>query len=173
MTVRQHDPLLSVARLLLGLAAGVFAIGAGALTLAIPVIVVMRDAVMKHLATQGTPPDAFWAIVAIMTFGAVAAALGFFFFRHLFRIVGSVGQGDAFTPVNAERLSAMGWISVVVHVLGIPVGAVAHWVEDVSENFSADFDVSPSGILLALILFILARVFRQGAAMREELEGTV
>ena len=29
------------------------------------------------------------------------------------------------------------------------------------------------GILLALVLFILARVFREGAAMRSELEGTV
>jgi Fe-S cluster assembly ATPase SufC len=30
-----------------------------------------------------------------------------------------------------------------------------------------------TGILLVIILFILARVFRHGAAMREDLEGTV
>jgi hypothetical protein len=36
-----------------------------------------------------------------------------------------------------------------------------------------DFGVSLGGLLLALTLFILARVFRQGAAMREDLEGTV
>ena len=29
------------------------------------------------------------------------------------------------------------------------------------------------GILMVIILFILARVFRHGAAMREDLEGTV
>lgn len=29
------------------------------------------------------------------------------------------------------------------------------------------------GIILAITLFILARVFRQGAAMRNDLEGTV
>ena len=32
---------------------------------------------------------------------------------------------------------------------------------------------SLSGILMVLVLFILARVFRHGAAMREDLEGTV
>ena len=33
--------------------------------------------------------------------------------------------------------------------------------------------ISLSGIMLILTLFILARVFRQGAMMRAELEGTV
>ena len=38
------------------------------------------------------------------------------------------------------------------------------------------FDISPNdltGFLIVLVLFILARVFRHGAAMREDLEGTV
>jgi hypothetical protein len=30
-----------------------------------------------------------------------------------------------------------------------------------------------SGLLLVLVLFILARVFRVGAAMRDDLEGTI
>ncbi len=33
--------------------------------------------------------------------------------------------------------------------------------------------ISGNGLLLMLILFILARVFRKGAEMRAELEGTV
>jgi hypothetical protein len=36
-----------------------------------------------------------------------------------------------------------------------------------------DFGLSFGGVLLALVLFILARVFRKGAEMRAELEGTV
>ena len=35
----------------------------------------------------------------------------------------------------------------------------------------ASFDFG--GLILILTLFILARVFRHGAAMREDLEGTV
>ena len=173
MTARPRDTLLTAARFLLGLAMAVTAFATGALILAIPAIFVMRDKVMVHIATQGTPPDAIWAIIALMGLGAAAAVLGFYFFRHQYRIVLSVGEGDAFAPVNAERLSAMGWIVVAVHVLGIPLGALAHWVQSVTENVHTNVEISPSGILLALILFILARVFRQGAAMREELEGTV
>ena len=41
------------------------------------------------------------------------------------------------------------------------------------EELTADIEFSLTGVLLALVLFILARVFRHGAAMREDLEGTV
>ena len=41
------------------------------------------------------------------------------------------------------------------------------------KDATSDFGITLDGILLAVILFILARVFRQGAAMREDLEGTV
>ena len=34
-------------------------------------------------------------------------------------------------------------------------------------------DVSANGLLLVLVLFILARVFKTGAQMRDDLEGTV
>ena len=40
-------------------------------------------------------------------------------------------------------------------------------------KIDTDFGFDGGGILLILILFILARVFRHGAAMREDLEGTV
>ncbi len=173
MTARPRDALLSAARFLLCLAMAVVAFAAGGLITVIPAVFMMRDKVISHIATQTTPPDAIWAIIALMGLGAAAAVLGFYFFRHQYRIVLSVGVGDAFAPVNAQRLSAMGWITVAVHIIGIPMGILAHWLQSVTGNFHAEIAISPSGILLALILFILARVFRQGAAMREELEGTV
>jgi len=36
-----------------------------------------------------------------------------------------------------------------------------------------DTHMSLTGLLVGLVLLILARVFRHGAAMREDLEGTV
>ena len=36
-----------------------------------------------------------------------------------------------------------------------------------------DTHMSLTGLAVGLVLFILARVFRQGAAMRADLEGTV
>ena len=41
------------------------------------------------------------------------------------------------------------------------------------DRFSMEFNLTLSGLALAVILFILARVFRKGADMRAELEGTV
>ena len=38
---------------------------------------------------------------------------------------------------------------------------------------NVDNDLSLSGILAILLVFILAGVFERGAEMREELEGTV
>jgi hypothetical protein len=34
-------------------------------------------------------------------------------------------------------------------------------------------DLPLAGLFLALVLFILARVFREGTRMREDLEGTI
>jgi hypothetical protein len=45
--------------------------------------------------------------------------------------------------------------------------------EKVSEHVSVGFDFSPVGVLAALMIFVLAQIFRHGAEMRAELEGTV
>jgi Protein of unknown function (DUF2975) len=173
MPTAAPDPLLIAARFLLSLVMGVLALVAGGLVIGIPAVLSMRDKVLAHIATQGTPPDAIWAIVAAMAMAAMVALLGFLFFRHLFRIVGSVAEGDAFAPINAQRLSAMGWIAVAVQILGIPMLAVVSWIDSVTKDVEGSAHLSASGILLAMILFILARVFREGTRMRDELEGTV
>ena len=93
-------------------------------------------------------------------------------------IVHSVDGGDPFEPENANRLSRMGWLMVGGYALGLVLGALATWIKAVGGDagkleIEANMDLGGGGILLILTLFILARVFRHGAAMREELEGTV
>jgi hypothetical protein len=51
-------------------------------------------------------------------------------------------------------------------MIEVPVGG------DIN-GFDIGFGLSPAGVAFVLLLFILARVFRQGAAMRDDLEGTV
>ena len=72
----------------------------------------------------------------------------------------------------------MGWIALGSQVVMIPLGALLHWIAVITRDMrnvriEADFGLSGGMILLTLVLFILARVFRHGAAMREDLEGTV
>ncbi len=100
-------------------------------------------------------------------------AIAIFSLRKLLAIVSSVRDGDPFTRENAVRLRAMGWLMVALQVGTIPVGIVAAKVASHFERNHLNFDMSMNGLLATLLVFVLAGVFEQGAAMREELEGTV
>ena len=169
----RRDHLLAVVRIILGVSMGAMLAGAAAFAAAVPVIFAWRDKVIERLIGQGAPPETIWAIAALLLMSAVLAVLGFYFARHLFRIVGSVGEGDPFVPANAERLRAMAWIAVAVHVVGIPMSIIGNWAADVTRDIDFKVDGPLAGLFLALVLFILARVFREGTRMREDLEGTV
>lgn len=173
MQSRTRDPLLAIARFFFGAAMAVMAIVGAAMVIALPAVIIFRDRIVAHLAPHNAPPEVVWAMVALIFLAGIAVVLGFYFFRHLRRIIGTVGEGDPFVPINAERLRAMGWITVAVHILGIPMAALSGWIESVTDNFRAAIEVPFSGLLLAIVLFVLARVFREGTRMREELEGTV
>jgi hypothetical protein len=71
----------------------------------------------------------------------------------------------------------MGWIAVGGYALATVIDAIASWIKSVAgeagKDINVDVGLDGGGVLLILVLFILARVFRQGAAMREDLEGTV
>ncbi len=99
-------------------------------------------------------------------------------------IVQSVRKGDPFTPENATRLRTLGWMFLVV--------GFATWVGDtfeMSEDLFTDTAavqpyrfwvtgfanllVNPALLLASPLMFILARVFDAGIAMREDVEGTI
>lgn len=171
--LKGRDPLLAAVRVILGIAMAGMLAAAAAFLLAAPVIVAWRDRVVAQLAGHGAPPETIWVIVVLLLLSACLAVLGFYFSRHLYRIIGTVGDGDPFVPVNADRLRAMAWISVAVHVVAVPMAMLGNWVRHVTHDLHFDAGLPLTGLFLALVLFILARVFREGTRMREELEGTV
>ena len=69
----------------------------------------------------------------------------------------------------------MGWLMLGVQALALPLGALGLFVARTLEEQggTGDMVIDPSGIVMVVVLFILSRVFRHGAAMREDLEGTV
>ncbi len=176
MTSKPRDPLLIAARFILIFMMAVMGLVVVACAAGAVGTLFAHGRIVTELAEHKIPEAAAWAIPPLLALVTGGAVLGFLFFRNLFRIVGTVGDGDPFTPENAARLSAMGWIVVAVHVLAIPLLSIAAWIGKLAKesghyHFDGGFDLG--GVLLALILFILARVFREGARMREELEGTV
>ena len=178
MPVIRKDPLLSAAKVLIVLiqifvifAMVMIGIGIGAF------LSVGHARIVAEIAAAGAPAFAYWLLVAslIVVFGLLALANRFF--KELTGITDSVRAGDPFRIENADRLTRMGWISVAVHGVTLLLMGLAEWfapyLEKAGHQSDFGFDLDLEGVLLTLILFILARVFRQGAMMRAELEGTV
>ena len=111
---------------------------------------------------------------------AAMAVVGFAFLAQMRRLVRSVAEGNPFVQDNARRLLVMGWLSVVANLLALKAGGLWFWAAAIMHGqdhaygrLMQESGLNPSGWLLTLVLFILARVFRQIVAMSWDLEGTV
>jgi hypothetical protein len=181
MTIRPKDPLLFAGRLLAVLMQVAMAIGAIALLIAIPAVVLYHDRIIDTMAREVNDPAValpLYALIGIMSIGLAVVVLLFLFFDRLRRIIATVGEGDPFQPQNAVRLNQMGWLMLTVQLLALPAAVLVVPLMRAADKFE-DLHVAGTGkvdfgfLLLTIVLFILARVFRHGAAMRDELEGTV
>lgn len=175
------DPLLAGAQILLIFLIGILGFGTLMMILGLPALIVFQRDVIAEMAAQGVANGAELILPIALVMAAVIGllALTIYFLVLLRRIVSSVGERDPFAPVNADRLHRMGWLALAGQVASLPIGALIAWIAvevgEQVENVHIDEEMgfSLSGLLLVLVLFILARVFRHGAAMREDLEGTV
>ena len=178
MTTRQSDPLLAAAKVLTVLLQFLIIFAMVAIGIGIGVLVSVGKArVFAEMAKAGAPDAAFPLLIVSFVLIMVMLGMANRFFKELTGIVNSVGEGDPFRIENADRLTRMGWISVGIHGLALLLVGLSSWfavyLEKAGHHADLGFDVEITGVLLTLILFILARVFRRGAEMREELEGTV
>jgi hypothetical protein len=110
---------------------------------------------------------------AIAALGLLAVPLYHSIFKRLLAIVETVRRGDPFVAANAERLQAIAWILLALQLLSMVIGGIAEAVSTPDFPVHVDAGFSASGWLAVLLTFVLARVFAEGAAMREELEGTI
>jgi hypothetical protein len=115
------------------------------------------------------------AILLLLVIAMASLALAYDFVTRLAQIIDTVGEGDPFTFGNAGRLRRMAWLAIVIQALGLLAMLPSGWLKAqlAGGMFHLGSDFSLMGVGLAIVLFVLARVFRQGAAMRADLEGTV
>lgn len=175
MASPQNDRLLQITRIILTLLM-VLTIGAVIAMLGtLPILYFKFSEVSRDMAASGIDAGSIPWLVLLLLLGAIIATLGFFFFRHLRRIVDSVSEGDPFVPINADRLRHMAWLALAIQAMLVPVMGLVIWFDALPQKSNVHYSDNNSfgGLILALLLFVLARVFRVGSEMRDQLEGTV
>jgi hypothetical protein len=126
----------------------------------------------------GVPPSAeteplIQGMRAMALLGLVAIPLHYVILRRLLDVVESVRVGASFIGENASRLQRIAWAMLSLQLLSLVIGVIAAGVSTRKHPLHVDAGFSTAGWLAVLLLFVLARVFAEGARMREELEGTV
>ena len=174
----QRDLLLTAGAVMSRILQVVIGLVAAVIVIAIPAVLFHSDEVAEQLLradSTASLPMMLAVITGTLVMILIVILLAFHFFQLLGRIINTVSVGEPFTAINAERLNKMGWIALIFQTASIPIGALAAYIAAhvPSDDFTADIEFSLTGVLFAIVLFILARIFRQGAAMRDDLEGTV
>jgi hypothetical protein len=124
-----------------------------------------------------TPEDNIRTIIVGLQFvaalGLVAVPLNHALFKRLLAMVETARFGDPFVAANAYRLNAIAWILLGLQVISMIIGGIGEAISTRQNPIELDAGFSASGWLAVLLAFVLARVFAEGAFMREDLEGTI
>ena len=110
---------------------------------------------------------------AIAVLGLAAIPLNYVVLTRLLAIVETVRAGDPFVAANASRLQAIAWTLLALQLLSLVIGAIVTTVSTPAHRLDIDAGFSINGWLAVLLTFLLARVFAEGARMRDDLEGMV
>ena len=110
---------------------------------------------------------------SVAVLGLVAIPLNYVVLKRLLAIVETVREGDPFVAANASRLQTIAWSLLALQLFSIVIGAIGKAVSTPAHPVHLDAGFSINGWLAVLLTFLLARVFAEGALMREDLKGTV
>lgn len=182
MTESSKDALLLSGHILARLLQAACALAAAIVLLLIPVVLLLSLDMLPGLSAadrmgpiQASPVS---VVIILVLLSLILAAL-FQFFGKLRAIIGSAGEGDPFTPENAERLNAMAWLFLGVKILAVIVGGLRFHLVNLlgigadNGNWPGFSIYDLDAAMIVIVLFILARIFHTGAAMRADLKATV
>lgn len=174
--VPHRDPLLAAAKIVVGAFIGLFGFVAVMVGIGFfAVLTINRGEVIAKLAAAGLGPSDLPLILLALALVMAMFVLALMFMRELLRIVVSVERSDPFVPANARRLERMGWLNLTIQCVLFLLAGIGVMLGDLRSALLAEdaINLGVAAIVLTLVLFVLARVFRVGSEMREELEGTV
>jgi hypothetical protein len=126
-----------------------------------------------HVPPETEPEPIMTGLRAIAALGILAVPLNYVILTRLRGILGTVGRGDPFVLVNANRLNAIARTLLALQLLSLVIGGIGKAISSPAFPLHLDAGFSINGWLAVILTFVLARVFAEGALMREDLEGTV
>src|SRR5439155_15889244 len=104
---------------------------------------------------------------AIAVLGLAAIPLNYVVLKRLLAIVETVRAGDPFVAANASRLQSIAWALLTLQLLSLVIGAIAKSVSIPGHPLHLVCRLPLEKKLAVLLTFLLARVFAEGALMRE------
>ncbi len=110
---------------------------------------------------------------AVAVLGLAGIPLNYVVLKKLLAIVLTLRAGDPFVAANAHRLQAIAWALLALQLLSLVIGSIGRALSTPAHPLHLDAGFSISGWLAVILTFLLARVFAEGAHMREDLAGTV
>lgn len=128
----------------------------------------------EMVAMLGSPeasPTVIVGLRLLAVIGLIGVRLSHLILVRLIAIVETVRDGDPFVAANAGRLTQMAWALLGMELLHLGSIIVALGTSDPTGTI--DWSFSITGWLAVLLLFVLAKVFEEGARMRDDLEGTI
>lgn len=123
------------------------------------------------LGSPGASATVIDGLRLLAVIGILAVPLSHRLLTRLIAIVETVRDGDPFVEANAVRLGTMAWALLGLEALHLVSILVAVGTSDATGKI--DWSFSITGWLAVLLLFVLARVFEEGARLRADLEGTI
>ena len=148
----------------------------GALIFALLIASLLAESwVMRALGVRPAPGNStlYVGMRLIMVIGICSVPVVHLVLARLLAIVETVSIGNPFVVANAVRLRTIAWAMLSLELIHFAVVTVAALVSTTAAPLNFGWGFSLTRWLAVLLLFVLARVFEQGARMREDLEGTV
>ena len=147
----------------------------GAAILALLVVMPNREWIMAAFDLSPSPEAErlIMGLRLVAILGLASIPLNHVVLTRLLAMVETVRLGDPFVAANARRLQAIAWALLALQLLGGVIWAIGEAISTRAHPVDLDTSFSVNGWLAVLLTFVLARVFAEGAQMRDDLEGTV
>ena len=103
-----------------------------------------------------------WMVLALPVLGAAHVL-----YTRLLEMIDAVRAGEPFAAQNVARLTTIGWCLLIGQVFDLVCGVMARAMNLAGSDIAWSFSLT--GWVAVVLVFVLARVFEEGARIRGEL----